>query len=515
MRYAAEIARILDRAQDPTAKVITWGMRVHGKDKISKLYQTLYRRQLTNDDQIAAEIFSCSAQDQAFTTAKSRLRRRLLNSLTLLNLRRAGLSDQAQLIYSCFRGLFLVQTMLHLGGRRTGIRLAKSVLRKAKRAELTSISGDLTLLLMRDASLRGDENEFVRLTTELNNVRDRQRAEELAMLRFSSLDLLLKRGKGHSQEIRDLSSMYAAELRSATPDLASYNFTTYSLRVDYIHYLVSGRTEDLVELCDRAIRHFSDSRQSSSKTQVAEFAHRKLEACTVLKHFTAGTEAFYLAKSNLKESSNNWFLLHLQFTKLLLSVIKLEKAREVVSMIMENERYNSIHPLMQEQWKVLELHLDYAQARQIPHSSGTNRLSAETRLQKLLSIAPTLSQDKQGHKVSLLILHILYLLEIGDFNGIIDRMEALRLYRARYLKASQFPKTATFFRLLTIMENNSFSYKLVKEKGEKDYQKLLESNENQEEINEGLQILPYDWLWQKILERLKEYEEANAKKVVY
>ena len=158
---------------------------------------------------------------------------------------------------------------------------------------------------------------------------------------------------------------------------------------------------------------------------------------------------------------------------------------------------------------MLELHLWYAADSTVP---AIERVRPERRLEVLLNLTPTLSADKQGHRASLLILHILYLLEIGDFNGIIDRMEALRLYRARYLKATQFPKTASFFKLLQIMENNSFSYKLVKEKGEKEYQKLISATENQEEINEGLQILPYDWLWLKILDRLKEYEAKAGRR---
>jgi len=56
------------------------------------------------------------------------------------------------------------------------------------------------------------------------------------------------------------------------------------------------------------------------------------------------------------------------------------------------------------------------------------------------------------------------------------------------------------------MESNSFNYRLTKMKAQKYYDRLVETTADYTEISEGLQILPFDWLWQRILTKLREHD---------
>ena len=88
-------------------------------------------------------------------------------------------------------------------------------------------------------------------------------------------------------------------------------------------------------------------------------------------------------------------------------------------------------------------------------------------------------------------------------------MDALRTYRTRYLRANSNKQSALFFRMLQIMETNSFSFQITKEKSQKYFDKIVESTVEYSEISDGLQVLPFDWLWRKILEMLKQKEEQG------
>jgi hypothetical protein len=104
----------------------------------------------------------------------------------------------------------------------------------------------------------------------------------------------------------------------------------------------------------------------------------------------------------------------------------------------------------------------------------------------------------------------LYLLENDDFTGVINRMQALRTYRSRYLQMHSNRQSAFFFKLLLIMESTSFSYTATKIKGEKYFSQLQTSTPDYNEIFEAIQILPFDWLWLRVLEKLERYEDKNS-----
>lgn len=513
MRHIAEVARIIDRGRDPREKAFE--LKKRGKiSRLNRLYIGAVSGTLSTDEAAATEVFGVSPQDTSYATAKSRLKRRLLNAIMLLNLKKAGYSKYSQAQYSGYRTLFIVQALLLLGGRRIAVRIARNAILDCRTYHLTSIELELLNLLRIDSSLRADPGKFAEYSMRMEELLQDLHAESLALACYGDLVIQIGKRLKNVEDLKNLAIQKAKILESSVYQSSSFTYKINYYRVNFYALDMSGKYKDVVMLCDEALGYFTSIPEFSASIAVSEFAYRKLDACLKIRDLENGAEAAVLAKSLLKEGSNNWFIIQIHYCHLLLHSSRFDEAYSVVSEALAHPRFASLPTLNQEQWKICELYVLFAVDRLESEGGKVTKVKSSQRLEALLQVAPTLSQDKQGKKVSLLILHILYLLEIEDFNGIIDRMEALRLYRARYLKAAQFPKTASFFKLLQIMENNSFSYRLVKEKGEKEYQKLLESTENQEEINEGLQILPYDWLWQKILDRLKEYEERYSRRGV-
>jgi hypothetical protein len=511
VRSLAEIARIVERAADPSEQIFLPRKKLENKP-LGRLFKGAVSGTLSTDEAAALTIFQTSPQSTKYATAKSRLKRRLLNSLMLLNLKKAGYTPLSQAQFGSYRMLFIVHALQILGARRVAMRIAERQYETAARFHITHVQLEFSQLLRFDASLKKSPSSFSRWSERTRKHIDELRAENLALDYFSELELNHNRRLMSVEQLAERATVHSASLEEISRSCDTFVFKTNYFRVRHLEQDLLGRLESLVQTCDEALVYFKRIPEFSNHAVVGEFAFRKLYACLKLRDTARGQQAYEMAISLVKEGSNNWFALQAYYALLLLHASRFLDAGGVIATVINHARFSSIPTPLQEQWKLYELHALYATDRLDSEGGKITKVKPSQRLEALLQVAPTLSQDKQGNKVSLLILHILYLLEIGDFNGIIDRMEALRLYRARYLKASQFPKTASFFKLLQIMENNSFSYKMVKEKGEKEYQKLLESNENQEEINEGLQILPYDWLWLKILDRLKEYEEKYARR---
>jgi hypothetical protein len=126
---------------------------------------------------------------------------------------------------------------------------------------------------------------------------------------------------------------------------------------------------------------------------------------------------------------------------------------------------------------------------------------------------PVARHDKHGMNVAILIAQILHYLDVGNRAAIIDKMEALGTYRSRYLVASRTQASSIFFKLLRIMENNSFYYDIVEKKGRR-YHHILKTEKFEiVDLEQEMQVVPYEWLWDRVLERLKAQKEEAQKKL--
>ena len=64
--------------------------------------------------------------------------------------------------------------------------------------------------------------------------------------------------------------------------------------------------------------------------------------------------------------------------------------------------------------------------------------------------------------------------------------------------------------MLQIMEANSFDPKTTYQKGKKYFDRLSISTADVSEVQDGLQILPFDWLWETIISMLEKKQQAGV-----
>ena len=115
---------------------------------------------------------------------------------------------------------------------------------------------------------------------------------------------------------------------------------------------------------------------------------------------------------------------------------------------------------------------------------------------------PHFSKDKKGFNVAILVLQILYMLEKGDYTGIINRSEALNVYCSRYLRKDDSFRSNCFLKMLLTMEKEDFKYERTRQMAMKFYKKMTEEV-NDENIVHEWEIIPYETLWYMVLNRLR------------
>lgn len=106
------------------------------------------------------ELYEVPPTDTRYSSMKSRLKVRMLNSLFHLNLRRAGFSRAGQAFYAAHRGALVVSVLIFLGARRAAKHIAEKTLRIAEQFSLTDVAMDMAIRLRSNAGATARPGEF-------------------------------------------------------------------------------------------------------------------------------------------------------------------------------------------------------------------------------------------------------------------------------------------------------------------------------------------------------------------
>ena len=138
----------------------------------------------------------------------------------------------------------------------------------------------------------------------------------------------------------------------------------------------------------------------------------------------------------------------------------------------------------------------------IPTDQVKQNSLREFRLYRFLNDVPIFSKDKRGINVTILILHIMFLLRQGKHGHICDRVDALKQYSRRYLRRDENFRSNCFIKMLILLPKASFN-KMRTERHASDLVKKLNSMPIHN-TRQGIETepIPYEHLWEMTLEIL-------------
>ena len=349
--------------------------------------------------------------------------------------------------------------------------------------------------------------EGVKYDGELKIALKTYEAECIAQEYNDRIILKFEKSSAEQPELQSIVENWCSELQEIRKHYNSFNLNYNYFRLQSQSYQISQDYQAAVNICTEAENYLAAHPHLTFPARFGEFALQKLSCYLNLKEYEKGKEAVNRCSEIYAPGLNNWFIfMELNFY-LAMHTQHFEEAEKVFIEVTQHPRYAFQPDHKKENWKLLELYMRFALSSE--QKDQAQAQSAAFDLKKFLRAVPSYKGDKRGYNVAILILHVLYLLDNNDFGDIIGRMDALRTYRTRYLRATSNKQSALFFRMLQIMETNNFSYEITKQKAQRYYDKMVSMNAEYTEIQDGLQVLPFDWLWRKILDMLKQKEEQG------
>jgi hypothetical protein len=220
-----------------------------------------------------------------------------------------------------------------------------------------------------------------------------------------------------------------------------------------------------------------------------------MKALLHTRQFSKGINLFKNIEGlEIPESNYNWFILKESEFKLYLQDYKIEEAHKVYQQVLDNKSYKRQSAQLTEKWKIYYAYLVFM-------DSFLNKGEYKFSLPKFLNDVPINSKDKSGYNFAIRVIEILFNAARKDYNLIFSKMDALRVYRTRYLNDNTYKRNHLFLSVLLKAEKSGFSNK---EMAKADWPEISELRKQNNYIIADWEIIPYETLWDIFVELAKK-----------
>jgi hypothetical protein len=501
MHKLKEIIRVVGRRRLKRIEVFNDSGTSNRKNLYYRFYHGVKDGTFQSDEEAAKALCGTDPSDKKYLMLKSRVRSRLLN--TLFFLENSSASEYEQAVLQCNRNLMAAKVLLMNGARGAGESLLRATLTQAEKYEITEVALNCLLSLRYAASFDGNTIEFELFRSRCKEVAAIFDAENLAEEYSQIVALPFGKSQSNRPELSTLAFGYVEEMEILRQKHQSFKLELSVFRLKIIAGQISGNFEFVLAACHDFEAFLFRRKNIFPKIRFGEIAVYRMVAFLHTGRYQEGKAAAESSIQYFSDGSLNWMIFLESFFLLCMHTGHYAQAAEIYHQVTEHVRFETVDEARKEKWRIFEAFLRYVLNGRIEVVVGEVNES-QFKLRKFLNDVPIYSKDKRGLNIAIIILQVLFLLDRRDFDGIISRAEALRVYCSRYLKQDDNYRSNCFLKMMLMMEKRGFKYEATSKLTERYYNLLKASRFNYQGGSlASLEIIPYEQLWATILGKLK------------
>jgi hypothetical protein len=215
-----------------------------------------------------------------------------------------------------------------------------------------------------------------------------------------------------------------------------------------------------------------------------------------LKKFDEGSVFLEKMLQEVDNTSRDWYLFAEKFVMLNIQNEQYEKASDIFQRVAGNKSFAGLDEQEMLRWNIIRGYLF--------HLTGNKKLMRKFDYQKFIGVTPDFIKENAGYHVSIIILQVLNGIE-GDLVELHKKLDAMDDYVNRYLNNSFSKRTKTFCKLLHKIAIHNRDYDMITLKSRYLQEKLYEAEIAGESFVD-FEIVPYEYLWEKVLNAVKNYK---------
>lgn len=464
---------------------------LRGSGQVIQLYRLLRSGRVQTEEELRRELFGENPHAGIYwSNLKRELRERLVNTIICLPPDDRE-SQSLQAFQRCTKELTAVQQLLGKGARQVAVQLAQRAIREALKFQFAQQATALARLLYTHyATIDPDyrQKEHWREVAEQYDRIDRAEWElegwynEILYRRT-----LTKAGEPFGEREQAIDCTKDAMRRF--PQAYRVHLLGYNILI--VLFIYENDHRQVIETCRQAVAFFRALDYPTPITTIFSFTYKMIPSFIQLRQYEEAKATISESLELTKPGIVNWFAVQHYRIVLGFYSANFQLASEAVR---EVKAHRIPFPALREQMLIAEAYVAFF----IRTGHMQDQLPS-FRLGKFLNEVPTFSRDKRGMNINILILQTLFLLQTGQYDQLIDRMEALAMYTHRYLRQDEHFRSNCFINLLLLLPRNSFDPVAVRRKATPLLDKLKTAPM---QADYDVEIVPYTRLWQEVMRLL-------------
>ncbi len=480
------------------------GIDEKSASKAAQLYNLIASGKVDNEQEAMDILYGqFERKNFYFNRVKNKLKDRLINTIFFIDVNQSNFTEYQKAYYSSVRIESAIKILIAQSLRQPAIKLSERILKKAIKFELT----DTVLYLVRNlkrhyGGIVGNKRKYTDYSELVDHYLELQKAETLAEGFYSDIMLYCVKSRESKKDVAIKAKEYSANLSVATEGFDSYRLKLYSFMVHALAFEIADDFPNAIIVYKEALDYFHRKKHIATPNIRIAYLLRILACHVRLKEFDSAKD---VAESYLKlvpEGSLNWYVALQYYLISAFQLFEFGLAYDIVKKALGHNGFKKLYQNHTEQWYLYEGFIKYfLEIGKIPLT--VNEKSIKFRINKFLNDVPIYSKDKRGSNITILILQILFLLQQRKYGEIIDRVESIKMYAHRYLRKGSEFRSDCFIKMLIQLPACSFHKAAVIRKASRFQQLLLNSSSDLTVSNPEVEIVPYEYLWDCILESLQ------------
>lgn len=460
----------------------------------NKLYYGIADGKLKSKEDALTQL---NISPQKFKDSKNYLLKKVINTLFLIQ-SPANNSDLNKSYVYCAKWTAAAQLLKGFGISKASAAVAKRAFDKALRFQHTEfIVPTASILQYHTGVVLGDNRQYAFYTEVLENSIVTLQAETKAQTLHNNY--LLQSAKSRSKEKLDIKP-----LKESVEIVKRLNQQNDSYKIQRIFFLLSLKEKEFLNdwvgiqsICKETIEYFKQNNQSMPIGMQLLASINLLNVSLYLQDWISAKQELNNCLALVPKDSYNYFVI-LNYQVILGFHSQQYQLVKAAIGLTEN-KLSKMPAVLQEQWLIIQAYYH------LLCNYGIIQVEPiKFKLNKFLNEVPIFTKDRQGNRIHLLTLQILFLLHQKKYNQIIDRIEPNQNFIQRNIRKDQFFRIHCFLKALQQLSAGGFHPAAVKRKAQPFLNKmktmpLVESK--QESIE--LELVPFEILWEMALGKVR------------
>lgn len=500
MEKLKELVGVVSPNKIKTITLIGNGRR--GDTKLHKLYELVADQKVSNDEEAFQRLYPNSRSKGSYYKLKHELRERLFNTLFFIDAKKVKSSDRQSAYLRCQWLLSASAILVLMRAWSNAMVVTKSALDIAEKYEFTNEAISASRRLMLANKLRGTDKTVSNYSLKLLSAVSLQQKETLAEIYWTQLSLSYVKESSYKAQVVSKAESYCYLLNKIESSQTSLKLIYLETMISACAKMANHDFDLAAVILEEGLETVTSYDRFRDVNSTYGIAVNLLACYIALKHHNQARKVLEVLYANVVVGTYNWYKTReLHFT-LLMHTKLYDEAEVLFEDVVSQKTYAKQPAFVREAWTVYGAYLHIL--RQGNRLTGQPEAAPRAfRIQRYLNELPTFARDKRGHNVTVIISQIVLLLQQQNYDGLIDRFEAVNKYRERYVSREVNFRSNVFLHMFREVSRKNFvKADVLAATAEL---RLLLDEEPVDVISPGYdqEVLPYEDVWELLLECLE------------